>query len=64
MAVIFAPIITEIKQHALSKSEISLKTEEEKGKRNEIYLKISQVKEKLSSIGEKGDKLYDLLKIE
>lgn len=64
VAVIFAPTITEIKKRAPSKSEISLKTEDETGKRKEIYLKISQVQEKLSSIGEKGDKLYELLEIE
>lgn len=64
VAVIFAPVITDIKQHAPSKTEISLKIEDETGKRKEIYLKISQVKEKLSSIGEKGDKLYELLEIE
>jgi len=63
MAVIFALTITEIKQHAPSKSEISLKIEDETGKRKEIYRKIYLIKEKLSSIGEKGDKLYELLEI-
>ena len=64
VAVIFAPTITEIKQHAPSKTEISLKTEDETGKRNEIYLKISHIKEELNSIGQKGEKLYELLEIE
>lgn len=64
VAVIYAPTIIEIKKHAPSKGEISLKTEDETGKRKEIYLKKSQVKEKLNTIGEKGDKLYKLLEIE
>jgi hypothetical protein len=63
VAGIFAPIVEEIKKHSPSGDELSLKSEDESGKRNEIYLKKSQVKEKLDAIEEKGRKLYEVLGI-
>lgn len=63
VAGIFAPIVGEIKKHSPSGDELSLKSEDESGKRNEIYLKKSQVKDKLDAIKEKGAKLYEVLGI-
>jgi hypothetical protein len=64
IAEIFAPTVAEIKKHALSKEELSLKVENEIGERSEIYLKKSQIKEEFGAIEEKGDKLLTILDIE
>jgi hypothetical protein len=63
VAEIFAPIIAEIKKRSPSKEELSLKAEDESGKRSEIYLKKSQVRAKLGEIKEKGDRLFEVLDI-
>jgi hypothetical protein len=63
VAEIFAPTVAEIKKHSPSKVELSLKAEDETGIRSEIYLKKSQVKEKLNAIKEKGDRLFEILDI-
>ncbi|KAB2948010.1 MAG: hypothetical protein OIN84_19680 [Candidatus Methanoperedens sp.] len=63
VAEIFAPTVVEIKKRSPSGEELSLKSEDEHGTRHEIYLKKSDVKEKLDTIGEKGRKLYELLDV-
>jgi hypothetical protein len=63
VAQIFAPTVTEIKKRSPSDVELSLKSEDESGKRNEIYLKKSEVKEKLNAINEKGAKLLEILDV-
>lgn len=63
VAAIFAPTIAEIKKHSPSGAELSLKSEDEHGTRHEIYLKKSELKEKLDEIGEKGEKLLEVLNI-
>lgn len=61
VAVIFAPTIAEIKKHSPSGEELSLKSEDEHGTRQEIYLKRSEIKDKLDEIGEKGMTLSEVL---
>ena len=61
VAELFSPTVAEIKKHSPSAEELSLKTEDETGMRSEIYLKKSTVKEKLTAINEKGDKLLEIL---
>ena len=61
VAEIFAPAVADIRKHSPSKEELSLKAEDESGKRSEIYLKISEVRGKLDAIGEKGMKLFEIL---
>lgn len=63
VAEIFAPTVTEIKKRSPSNVELSLKSEDESGKRNEIYLKKSEVKDKLDAISEKGAKLLEILDV-
>ena len=60
---IFAPTVAEIKKHSPSGEELSLKSEDEYGTRHEIYLKKSEVKDKLNAIEEKGQKLLEVLGI-
>ncbi len=62
-AEVYAPVVAMIKKHSPSGEELSLKAEDESGKRSEIYLKKSRVKDKLSAIKEKGDKLLKILDI-
>jgi len=64
IAEVYAPTIAMIKKHSPSGEELSLKVEDDSGKRSEIYLKKSKVKEKLSIIKEKGDKLIKILDIQ
>lgn len=61
IAEIYSPTVAEVKKHTPSTEELSLKEEDETGKRKEIYLKKSQVREKLSAIKGKGDVLLDIL---
>ena len=61
VAGIFAPIVAEIKKRSPSGEELSLKSEDEYGERHEIYLKKSEVKDKLNAIEEKGQKLLEIL---
>jgi len=61
VAGIFASIVAEIKKRSPSGEELSLKSEDEYGGRHEIYLKKSEVKDKLNAIGEKGQKLLEIL---
>ncbi len=61
VAELFAPTVAEIKKRSPSEKELSLKAEDDKGVRSEIYLKKSQVKEKLTAIKEKGDRLLEIL---
>jgi len=61
VAELFAPTVAEIKKRSPSEEELSLKAEDETGVRSEIYLKKSQVKEKLTAIEEKGNKLLEIL---
>ncbi len=63
VAELFAPTVAEIKKHTPSGEELSLKAEDESGKRSEIYLKKSVVREKLSAINEKGNRLLEILDI-
>ncbi|MCZ7372557.1 MAG: hypothetical protein O8C60_02680, partial [Candidatus Methanoperedens sp.] len=63
VAEIFAPTVAEIKKRSPSEEELSLKAEDETGKRSEIYLNKSQIKEKLGAIKEKGNKLLETLGI-
>ena len=63
VAKIFAPTVAEIKKHSPMGEELSLKSEDESGKRSEIYLKKSEVREKLDAIKEKGEKLFEILGI-
>lgn len=63
VAEINAPTIAQIKKHSPSTEELSLKVEDDSGKRSEIYLKKSQVKEKLGRIKDKGDRLLKLMDI-
>jgi len=63
VAVIFAPTIAEIRKHSPSGEELSLKSEDEHGARHEIYLKKSEIKDKLDEIGDKGKTLSEFLDI-
>lgn len=63
VAVIFAPTIAEIRKHSPSGEELSLKSEDEHGARHEIYLKKSEIKNKLDEIGDKGKTLSEFLNI-
>jgi hypothetical protein len=63
VAELFAPTVAEIKKRSPSEDELSLKAEDETGTRSEIYLKKSQVREKLNAIKEKGDRLFEILDI-
>ncbi|HMB44300.1 MAG TPA: hypothetical protein VKL21_00610 [Candidatus Methanoperedens sp.] len=63
VAEIFAPTIAEIKKHSPSGEELSLKSEDEHGTRQEIYLKRSEIKDKLDEIGDKGKTLSEFLNI-
>ncbi len=63
VAELFAPTVAEIKKHSPSAEELSLKAEDDTGVRSEIYLKKSTVKEKLTAINEKGDKLLEILSV-
>ncbi len=63
VAEIFAPTVSEIKKHSPSEEELSLKLEDDKGIRSEIYLRKSTVREKLKAINEKGDRLLVALNI-
>jgi hypothetical protein len=63
VAKILSPIVVEIKKRSPSNMELSLKSEDESGKRNEIYLKKSEVKEKLDAINEKGARLLEILDV-
>jgi hypothetical protein len=63
VAEVYAPTIATIKKHSPSGEELSLKAEDDTGKRSEIYLKKSKVRDKLSAIKEKGDRLLKLLDI-
>jgi len=63
VAEIFAPTVAEVEKRSPSEEELSLKAEDDTGKRNEIYLKKSQVREKLSAIKEKGERLLGILDI-
>ncbi len=64
VAEILAPTVEEVKKHSPSEEELSLKAEDETGKRSEIYLKKSQIKEKLGAIKDKGNKLLETLSID
>lgn len=61
VAELFAPIIADIKEHSPFGEELSLKAEDETGNRSEIYLKKSQVMNKLDAIMDKGNKLSEIL---
>ena len=61
VAEFFAPIIADIKKHSPFGEELSLKSEDEKGDRTEIYLKKSVVIDKLDAIKDKGKKLSEIL---
>ncbi len=61
VAEIFAIAVAEIRKRSPSEEELSLKIEDESGRRSEIYLKKSKVKEKLGAIKEKGDRLLQIL---
>lgn len=61
VAELYAPVIADIKKHSPFGEELSLKSEDEKGERSEIYLKKSQVMDKLDSIKDKGRKIYEIL---
>ncbi|SNQ59555.1 hypothetical protein [Candidatus Methanoperedens nitratireducens] len=63
VAEIFVPTVAEIKKHSPSEEELSLKAEDESGIRSEIYLKKSNVRDKLNAIREKGDRLFEILDI-
>ncbi len=63
VAEIFAPTIAEIKKHSPFEEELSLKAEDENRKRSEIYLKKSDVRDKLDAIKDKGKKLSEILGI-
>lgn len=63
IAEIFVPTIIDIKEHSPSEEELSIKEEDENGNRKEIYLKKSQVQDKLTKIKEKGDKLLEIMNI-
>ncbi len=64
IAELYAPTIALIKKNSPSVEELSLKAEDDSGKRSEIYLKKSRVREKLSAIKDKGDRLLKLLDIQ
>lgn len=63
VAELFAPIIADIKEHSPFGEELSLKAEDETGNRSEIYLKKSQVIDKLDAIIDKGNKLLEILRM-
>ncbi len=63
IAEIFVPTIVDIKEHSPFEEELSIKEEDEIGNRKEIYLKKTQVKDKLTRIKEKGDKLLEIMNI-
>ena len=64
IAEIFAPIISEIEKRSPSDEELSLKEEDKTGKRGEIYLKKTHIKEKLRAIDAKGSQLLEILGID
>ncbi len=61
VAELMAPCVAEIKKHSPSTEELSLKAEDESGKRSEIYLKKSHAREKLGELKEKGDRIFETL---
>lgn len=61
IAEIFAPMVSEIKKRSPSDGELSLKEEDNTGKRKEIYLKKTQIKEKLIAIDAKGSQIIETL---
>ena len=61
IADIYAPILMEIKSHSPHEEELSLKIEDDGGKRTEIYVKKSYIREKLLALNEKGNKLASKL---
>ncbi len=61
VAELYAPVIADIKKHSPFGEELSLKSEDEKGERSEIYLKKAQVMDKLDSMKDKGRKIYEIL---
>ncbi len=63
VAEFFAPIIADIKKHSPFGEELSLKAEDEKGDRTEIYLKKSVIFDKLNAIKDKGKKLSEVLDV-
>ncbi len=63
IAEVLAPTVSEIKKHTPSDEELSLKAEDDSGKRGEIYLKKADLREKLGKIGEKGARLLGILGI-
>ena len=63
-AEVLAPTVSEIMEHTPSDEELSLKMEDDAGKRGEIYLKKAHLREKLGGIGEKGDRLFGILGID
>ena len=63
VAEFFAPIIADIRKHSPFGEELSLKAEDEKGDRTEIYLKKSVIIDKLDAIKEKGKKISEILDV-
>lgn len=62
VAKILTPIIIDIKEHSPSREEeLSIKEEDENGKRREIYLKRPEIRERLSAIKDKGEKLLEIM---
>lgn len=62
VAEILTPIVTEIKEHSpFREEELSIKEEDEHGKRREIYLKRTDIREKFGTIKEKGDRLLEIM---
>lgn len=61
IAEVFAPTVSGIKQHTPADEELSLKVEDDSGKRGEIYLKKADLREKLARVGKKGDRLLEVL---
>lgn len=63
-AEMLTPTIAEIKDHSpLVEEELSIKEEDEHGKRREIYLKRNSIREKFSTIKDKGDKLLQIMQL-
>lgn len=63
VAKILSSTVADIKQHSPSKEELSIKEEDERGKRREMYLKKSHIKERLDIIKDKGTGIYEALSI-
>lgn len=62
VAELLTPVIVNVKEHSPSREEeLSIKEEDEHGKRREIYLKRSEIRERLSAIKDKGDKLLEIM---